>query len=101
VFIGSLSPGTGRTLTYRTIVSIGSPMGTGKNRASAAGKSPGGTIFSAGPAVASVKIKEGVLNGKIIILGGSSLIQRQQDADEDEPGIKGVRIYLETVLCNH
>ncbi len=95
-FIGSLPPGTSRILTYRTIVSISAPMGTGKNRASAGGKSPGGTAFSAGPAVASVKIKEGVLNGKIIILGRVFIdLNSNKMPDEDEPGIKGVRIYLE------
>ncbi len=93
---GTLSPGSSKTLTYRTIISIDAPLGNGINRASVTGKSPGGNNLSAGPANAKVKVREGVLNSKAIILGRVFVdLNRDKMPDEDDPGIKGVRLYLE------
>ncbi len=94
--IGSITPGNSKTLTYRTIISIDAPLGNGINSAVVSGKSPGGNNLNAGTANAKVKIKEGVLNSKAIILGRVFVdLNRDKMPDEDEPGIKGVRLYLE------
>ncbi len=94
--IGPLAPGESKTLTYTAVISIDATMGKGRNTANASGNSAGGTLFSAGPASASVKVREGVLNTMVVILGRVfSDLNHDKMPDEDEPGIKGVRIYLE------
>lgn len=93
--IGSLDPGTSKTLSYRAIVSIDAPLGDGVNIASVTGKSPGGNNLSGGTARATVKVKEGVLNSKAIIMGRVFVDKNSATMPDDEPGIKGVRLYLE------
>lgn len=94
--IGTLAPGESATLTYRAIISIDAPLGNGVNSARVTGLSPGNNNLAAGPATATVKVKEGVLNSKTIILG-RVFIDENMDRmpGEDEPGVKGARIYLE------
>jgi len=94
--LGSIAPETTQTLTYRAIVSIDAPLGNGVNRAEVIGKSPADNTLYAEPSTATVKVKEGVLNSKAIILGR---IFMDTNSDlmpaEDEKGLKGVRVYLE------
>lgn len=94
--LGPLAPGAGMTLTYRAIISIDAPLGKGRNTARVSGKSPGGSTLTAGPAHATVNVKEGVLNSKAIILGRVFTDENTDGMpDDNEPGIKGVRLYLE------
>ncbi len=94
--IGALAPGESKTLKYRTIISIDAPLGNGTNTAAATGSSPGGNNLFTGPARATVKIEEGVLNSRTIILGRVFVDQnRDKMPDADEPGMEGVRLYLE------
>ena len=94
--IGALTPGASRTLVYRAIVSIDAMLGDGTNSASVAGTTPGGNLLRAGPVRVRVKVEEGALNSKAIILG-RVFVDRNGDRmpGEDEPGVKDVRLYLE------
>ncbi len=94
--IGALAPGESRVLFYRAIVSIDAMLGDGTNTARVTGTSPGGNLLQAGPARARVKVEEGALNSKAIILG-RVFFDRNGDRmpDEDEPGAENVRLYLE------
>ncbi|MGB5994125.1 MAG: hypothetical protein WBG20_01790, partial [Candidatus Deferrimicrobiaceae bacterium] len=94
--IGALGPGESRILVYRAIVSIDAMLGDGTNTARVIGTSPGGNLLQAGPARVRVKVEEGALNSKAIILG-RVFLDRNGDRmpDEDEPGVENVRLYLE------
>ena len=94
--IGTMAPGAVRTLRYRAVLSLDAPRGNGVNSASAAGRSPGGNFLAAGPAQYRVKVLEGVLGNRGIVLG-RVFLDRNGDRmpGDDEPGFAGVRIYLE------
>jgi uncharacterized repeat protein (TIGR01451 family) len=94
--IGPLPFGTSKTLVYRAVISIDAMLGDGTNSARATGDSPGGNQLLAGPARVRVKVEEGALNSKAVILG-RVFLDRNGDrmSDEDEPGVKDVRLYLE------
>lgn len=93
---GALVPGQVRTLKFRAIVLGDALRGDGIGRASVTGRSPGGNALAAGPAMCRVKVLEGVLGNRGIVLGRVFL---DRDGDrmpgEDERGFEGVRIYLE------
>jgi uncharacterized repeat protein (TIGR01451 family) len=94
--VGDLEPGKKRILTYRAIVSIDAPLGNGVNTALAVGASAAGYPLQSPSASAKVKVLEGVLNEKAIILGRVFVdLNRDRMPDESEPGLKGVRLYLE------
>ncbi len=94
--LGLMPPGAARTIAYRAVVSVDALLGDGVNAVVAAGVSPAGNALSAGPARVKVLVREGVLNGKAIVLGRVFV---DRDADrmpgEGDPGVAGVRIYLE------
>ena len=94
--IGTMAPGEARTLRYRAVVSVDAPRGDGVNRAYASGRTPGGNSLAAGPAQFQVKVQEGVLGSRGIVLG-RVFLDRNGDRmpGDDEPGFGGVRIYLE------
>ena len=94
--IGTLAPGESSTLFYRAVVSVDAMLGDGTNTASVAGTTPGGNLLQAGPAKVRVKIEEGALNSKAIILG-RVFVDRNGDRmpGEDEPGVREIRLYLE------
>ncbi len=94
--VGDLPPKGRRVLTYRTIVSINAPMGDAFNTVSAKGTTPAGYSLLSGVAVAKVKVIEGVLNSRATILGRVFVdVNRDLMPDGDEPGVRGVRLYLE------
>ena len=94
--IGTLGLQTTKTLTYRAIVSIDAPMGDGTNSASVSAKTSSSNNLFAGPAAVTVKVEEGVLNSKAIILGRVFVdLNRDNMPDTEEPGMRGVRLYLE------
>ncbi|OGP80112.1 MAG: hypothetical protein A2Z13_03555, partial [Deltaproteobacteria bacterium RBG_16_64_85] len=94
--LGPLAPGESRALAYRAIVSVDAMLGDGTNTASVAGTTPGGNLLQAGPARVRVKIAEGALNSKAIILG-RVFVDRNGDRmpGEDEPGVRDIRLVLE------
>jgi uncharacterized repeat protein (TIGR01451 family) len=94
--VGSMAPGAVRIVKFRAILTGDAVKGDGVGRAYAAGRSPGGNTVSAGPAQYRVKVTEGVLGSRGVILGR---VFHDRDGDrmpgEDEPGFAGVRLYLE------
>jgi len=94
--LGSLEAGRLRTLGYRCAVSADAPVGTSVNWAAGSGTTPAGTLSSAPPASASVRVRPSILGDRAIILGR---IFEDRNAngvpDPGEPGVPGVRVYLE------
>jgi uncharacterized repeat protein (TIGR01451 family) len=94
--LGNLSPDTSKTLRYSAVISVDAPLGDGINRASISGKTPGNNNLFAGPSSTTVKVKEGVLNTRGIILGRVFVdTNRDRMPDDNEPGVQGIRLYLE------
>ena len=94
--VGTLEVGAVRVLGYACTVSAEAPVGTSVNWAQASGSTPAGGSSVSLKASASVKVRPSILGDKAIILGrifedrnGNGL------PDPGEPGVPGVRIYLE------
>jgi len=94
--LGSLEAGRLRTLGYRCAVSADAPVGTGVNWAAGSGVTPAGAASAASPASASVQVRPSLLGDRAVILGR---IFEDRNAngvpDPGEPGVPGVRVYLE------
>ena len=89
--IGNLAAGTTATLTYRVQLSINAPLGDGKNLASAA--APG---LGSNTATATIKVRGGVFTDKGYIVGTVFLdCNRDRVQGAREPGIPGVRLFME------
>lgn len=92
--LGTLAMGESRTLTYRALIGPGALQGDGINRASAASQSPVRTFSNV--AAAKVEVEPGVFDDRAFILGK---VFGDCDADslksDAEPGLAGVRLYLE------
>ena len=91
--LGPLEKDSRHTLVYRARAEIGTPLGDAVNRAQL---SVPGTGISSNVATAKVVVEPGVFTDKGVIVGKVFL-----DADRDrvqgagEPGVPGVRLYLE------
>ncbi len=89
--IGAIAPSSGSILTYRLKVSLNAPLGDGRNIASAA--APG---LSSNTASAVVKISGGVFDTNGYIVGTVFLdCNRDRVQGPREPGIPGVRLFME------
>jgi uncharacterized repeat protein (TIGR01451 family) len=93
--IGDMLQGDLVTLTYRVRLAVGSQQGTGINRATATTDS--GSRSNEARAVVRVTngvfAQEGCVVGKVYLDCNQNGIQDQQDGDE--PGVGGVRLYME------
>lgn len=92
--IGAVPAGGSVTLRYRVRIGAGALQGDGINRASATSAAP--LALASVVAAAKVKVEAGVFTEKGVILGkvfADCNANGVQDADE--PGVPGVRIYLE------
>ena len=84
------------TLSYRVVVGPGVRLGKNVNSARASGDSPFGVSVS-NLASAEVEVKPGVFTDKGVIFGTVFVDRNGNEVqDEGEPGIPGVRLYLET-----
>jgi len=94
--LGTLGAGETRLLSYRTVLTPDTPTGFGVNWARGSGTTPGGTTVTAASVNATVKVRSSILGDKVTILG-RVFVDRNGDAlpSEGEPGVRGVRIYLE------
>ncbi len=94
--VGTMAPGAVRTLKFRAVLTGEAGRSDGLNRAYAEGRSPGGNAVTAGPAQCRVKVLEGVLGSRGVVLG-RVFLDRNDDRmpGDDEPGFAGIRIYLE------
>ena len=92
--LGDLAGGATRTLTYRLRVAAAALQGDGINRAVAASRAP--QAATSNTASAEVKVQAGVFSDQAYIVGQ---VYADCDAnrlrDSAEPGIPGVRLYLE------
>jgi len=92
--IGAVPAAGSVTLRYRVRIGAGALQGDGINRASATSAAP--LVLASVVAAAKVKVEAGVFTEKGVILGkvfADCNANGVQDADE--PGVPGVRIYLE------
>ena len=93
--IGDMVEGDSVKLTYRVRLAVGSQQGTGINRATATTDS--GSRSNEARAVVKVTngvfAQEGCVVGKVYLDCNQNGIQDQQDGDE--PGVGGVRLYME------
>jgi uncharacterized repeat protein (TIGR01451 family) len=92
---GSFAANTTVTITYRLRVGVGAQQGDGINRAQASG-TVGGSVVSSNRAQARIRITGGVFFQEACVLGKVFVDcngNRIQDAEE--PGIPGVRFYLQ------
>ena len=92
---GSFAGNTTVTITYRLRVGVGAQQGDGINRAQASG-TVGGSVVSSNRAQARIRITGGVFFQEACVLGKVFVDcngNRIQDAEE--PGIPGVRFYLQ------
>ncbi|WP_036166985.1 DUF11 domain-containing protein [Massilia sp. 9096] len=96
VEVGQLAAGGVRTLRYRVRIGAGALQGDGINRARATSAAP--LVLASSVAAAKVKVEAGVFSEKGFIVGR---VFADCDGDGDgvkaaqEPGVPGVRIYLE------
>lgn len=86
--LGTLKPGKTITINYKALVSVGAQYGDAINYASAGGTTPGGKPVVSPMASASIKVKEGVINDKVVVLG--RVYEQGTNA-----GFKGIRLYME------
>jgi len=94
--LGSFAPGRQGTLSYRCAVSADAPTGTGVNWAAASGTTPAGSPSASAPCSASVRVHPSLLGNRAVLLG--RLFEDKNGngvPDPGEPGVPGVRIYLE------
>ena len=94
--LGSLDPGRLRTLSYRCSVSADAPVGAAVNRVTGSGVTPGGVSSVTPAAFATVRVRPSILGDRAMVIG--RLFEDKNGngvPDPGEPGVPGVRIYLE------
>ncbi len=95
--LGSLAANATVTLRYRARLGPSALGGDGINQAQAV--APG---YESNTASVRVKVREGVFTDKGIMIGRVFLdTNRDGRPQPGEPGVPGVRLYLETALCRH
>jgi len=92
--IGGVPASASLTLRYRVRIGAGALQGDGINRASATSSAP--MVLASVIAAAKVKVEAGVFSEKGVILGKVFADCNVNGIQDDgEPGVPGVRIYLE------
>lgn len=92
--LGDLAGGATRTLTYRLRVAAAALQGDGINRAVAASRAP--QAATSNTASTQVKVQAGVFSDQAYIVGQVYVdCDANRLRDSAEPGIPGVRLYLE------
>ncbi len=92
--VGSIEDQATLTLSYRVRVGVGALKGDGINSAQASSLGPLNTVSNT--ARAKVRVTPGVFDGRGFVVGHVYAdCNRNQQRDVNEPGIAGVRLYLE------
>ena len=92
--VGSIPAGGTVTVSYRVRVGAGALQGTGRNRARATAAGP--VALSSNTSIVKVTVRAGVFTDKAIIIGKVFVdLNRNTLQDEGEPGVPGVRLYLQ------
>ncbi|MEN6549684.1 MAG: SdrD B-like domain-containing protein [Armatimonadia bacterium] len=93
--LGELEPETEVRLTYRVRVGPGAVLGDATNRARAEAESAWGPVLS-NFASATVRLEAGVFSDRSVVMGRIFVDGNENGLhDHNEPGVPGVRIYLE------
>jgi uncharacterized repeat protein (TIGR01451 family) len=93
--VGNLAADDQRVITYRVRVGANAREGENENRARAQGDIVGGTINS-NVAAAKVRVQLGVFTTRGVIIGKVFVdVNANKVQDIGEPGIPGVRLYME------
>lgn len=94
VVLGDFGAGQAMRVAYRTRIGPGALHGDGVNRAQAISR--GARLLRSNEATAQVKLQEGVFTDRGVVIGKVFVdINRNRVQDAEEPGIPGVRLYLE------
>jgi uncharacterized repeat protein (TIGR01451 family) len=94
--LGSLGTGASLQLSYRCAISADAQAGLSTNSAAATGGTPSGGAVLSPEAHASIRIRSSVLGDKAIILGRLfEDLNGNGVPDPGEPGLAGIRVYLE------
>ncbi|HCD53014.1 MAG TPA: hypothetical protein DEQ34_11235, partial [Balneolaceae bacterium] len=92
--LGSIDPGQTMTLTYRVYIGIGAERGDGVNTARV--QSDGVIVRTSNDAKVKIEVTGGAFNDDAFIVGKVFLDCNEDNMqDASEPGIPGVRLYLE------
>ncbi len=92
--LGRVDPGRTLTLTYRVRIGVDASHGDGVNRAQA--RSTSGPLSISNIATARVELRAGVFTNRSVIIGKVFVDQNKNRLqDPGEPGVPGVRLYLE------
>jgi uncharacterized repeat protein (TIGR01451 family) len=92
--IGPLPAGQFVTLTYRTLVGVDAFHGDGINRAQA--RNLVGPAAESNLASVQVQLRSGIFTNRGVIIGKVFVdLNRNRIQDDKEPGVPGVRLYLE------
>ncbi|HEY0076877.1 MAG TPA: carboxypeptidase regulatory-like domain-containing protein, partial [Abditibacteriaceae bacterium] len=93
--LGDIAASSTVVVAYRVRIGPGSRVGDNFNRAIASGTDNGLTVTS-NTASALVRVQTGVFTDKGIIIGKVFVDRnRNSEQDKDEPGIPGVRVFVE------
>ena len=93
--LGDLAPGAEARFSYRVLIGVGTKIGRNLNTARAWATGAAG-ILGSNQASAAGDVQGGVFDEKAIIVGRIFAdVNRDQEWQATEPGIPGVRIYLE------
>lgn len=99
--IGAMAPASRHVLTYRVRVGVGAQQGSGINRAQATSRPGGSCDATAGDQCSNqaqhrVRITGGVFATEACVIGKVFLdCNHNHMQDAEEPGIPGVRLYLQ------
>lgn len=94
--LGRLEAGKQRTLSYRCVVSADAPVGSAVNRVTGTGTTSAGSSSVSPTALATVRVRPSPLSDRAIILGRLfEDLNGNGIPDPGEPGVPGVRVYLE------
>ncbi|HMY98916.1 MAG TPA: SdrD B-like domain-containing protein [Burkholderiaceae bacterium] len=99
--LGTMGPGALKVLTYRVRVGVGAQQGSGINRAQATSLRDGQCSGAAGEVCSNearhrVEVSGGVFANEACVVGKVySDCNHNQMQDAEEPGIPGVRLYLQ------
>jgi len=91
--VGDLSAHDEHRISYRVAIGAGAQLGDATSRAQAT--SGGGIPLTSNLASVSIKIKGGVFDDQAFIAGRVYMDCNANRQDDEEPGIAGVRIYME------
>jgi uncharacterized repeat protein (TIGR01451 family) len=103
--VAGIGAGKTRLLTYRLVLGMGATAGDGINSATATARTPRAATLAAGPATATVFVRQGPFSQDGVILGRAWIdLNGNKVHDESEPPVPGVVLLMEDgtrVIADH